>query len=186
MGKATTIQEHFVYVADDGDEAGSSLGTNDADWTQDVDTIFRVRFAVTETAGGTESQGFILRYNLAGGGYNDVGAGTPIQYASSAETTWTITDGDATTNRPLNWGSGSFTAGEYSEDAVVTGPIVLDTQWTNVEFCLTIDSAQVTDAQTFTLQVWFPGPTALDSYSATPTITINEEAAVRRIFITHV
>lgn len=186
MGKAVTIQEHHVHVADDGDEAGSTLGTTDADLTIDVDTKFRWRFCVTETAGGTESQAFVLRYNHNGGGYANVGAGTPIQYAASAEDGWTITDGDATSNRPLNWGTGTFTAGEYSEDGNADA-VSLDTQFTNFEFCLTIDSAQVSDEDTILLQVWFTiGPTALDSYTDTPTITVNVPAAARRVFITHV
>ena len=130
MGKAVTIQEHHVHVADDGSETGSTLGTTDADVTIDVDTIFRYRFCATETAGGTANQGYVLRYKLNGGGYANVGAGTPIQFAASAEDGWSIADGAATTDRLS--GTGSFVTGEYSEDGVATGPFTLDTEYTNL------------------------------------------------------
>jgi hypothetical protein len=184
MGKSVTGQSAFVKVFDDGNESGSTLGTPNADWTENVDTVFRARFAVSETAGGTEAQGFQLMYNHNGGGYNLVTNTTPIQYTVSAEDGWTITDQDATTNRLA--GSGSFVAGEYSEDAVVTTPITIDTQYTNLEFCLTIDSAQVSDEDTILLQVYFDGGEVMDFYTNTPTITVNIPAAERRIFVTHV
>jgi hypothetical protein len=170
MGKANTIQEHFVRVFDDGSESGSTLGTADANWTQDVDTIFRARFCPAETGGGSEVRAYELRYSI-GGAYLLVTGSTPIQVTSSAETSWTITDGDPTTDRLS--GSGSFVAGEYSEDGS-TAAVTLVSQYSNVEYCLTIDSAQVADEDTITLRVYFAGGTALDSYSVTPTITVND------------
>lgn len=184
MGKSVTGQSAFVKVFDDGNESGSTLGTPNTDWTENVDTVFRARFAVSETAGGTEVQALQLMYNHNGGGYNPVTNTTPIQYTASAEDGWTITDNDSTTNRLS--GSGTFTPGEYSEDGVTSVAINLSIQFTNVEFCSTIDSAQVSDEDTILLQVYFPGPTAMDFYTNTPTITVNVPAAARRVFITHV
>lgn len=170
MGMAVTIQEHFNRVFDDGGESDATLGTEDANWTQDTDTIFRVRFCITETGGGTESQAYELRFNLEGAGYVDVTGSSAIQYTSSTQS---ITDGDATVTDRVS-GTGSYQQGEYSEDALTEVISGLSSEYTNLEFCLTIDSAQVNDAETFDLQVFFSVDTALDSYSVTPTITVNK------------
>jgi hypothetical protein len=151
MGKAVTIQELFVGVCDDGSESGSSgkyadgscgdifANATDRNWTQAVDEVFRVRFCITETAGGTENQAFILRYNHNSAGWVSIGSTGPIKAAASAEDGWSITDTDSTTDRLS--GTGSFTAGEYSEDGN-TAAVSLSNQYTNLEFCLTIDRGQ--------------------------------------------
>jgi hypothetical protein len=188
MGKAVTIQELFVGVCDDGSESGSSgkyadgscgdifANATDRNWTQAVDEVFRVRFCITETAGGTENQAFILRYNHNSAGWVSIGSTGPIKAAASAEDGWSITDTDSTTDRLS--GTGSFTAGEYSEDGN-TAAVSLSNQYTNLEFCLTIDSTQVNDGDTILLEVWFvTGPTVLDSYTVEPTITVSKATQV--------
>jgi len=154
-------------------------GGLNGDWTQLIDTNFRIRFEIQETAGG-EHKNVIYRvqYNLAAGGWNDITGTSPIQWASTTEYI-----NLAATTQVI--GDGSFSAGDGITGANDTGNVTLLSSSSELEWCLSIDSAQVTDTQTFQLRIWdadTAGP--LDSYTETPTITVDEPAAApRRIFV---
>ena len=174
MTSAVTTQAEFAEVADDGSETGSTLGTADANWTQDADVPFRARFRIT-TADKDETDGFRIYANYNGTGYNQVTASSSnVQMDSSVETSWTITNGDATTQR---LGSGTFVAGEYNEDAQTASMTIAAGEETELEFCMTIVSGDVVDANTILFEVRFDNGGALDGYTVRPTVTINLPAA---------
>ena len=164
-------QDRFARVFDDGDLTGSTLGTVNADWSQDVDTIFRIRFLVQESNNkATNNADFRLRFNHGGAGYIEVGSATAVQYASSAETSWTLTDGDAISTARL--GGGSISGGEYDEDNSFTNLDFGGNDQVEIEFCLTIDSASVSNNDTILFQVYEDATNPLDTYTNTPTVTV--------------
>ena len=148
---------------------GGILG---ADWTQAVDVNFRVRFLVQETAGGSKNnQTFTLFYNHEGAGYTEMVAGGVLSPAATSQ----YANGD-TTSQLI--GGGSYLAGD-SLGGVDNGE---DTGFMDfaaneegeLEFCLTIDSAQVADTDTILVRVYTSAGVALAAYTDTPTITVSE------------
>ena len=174
---AAMDQNVWARILDDGNEAGSTISEeSDADggWTQDTGEVFRVRFEMVETSGNNaNTRTYQLEYNHEGGGWNTVGAGTPIQSAVSAETSRTITDGEATSDR-LTGSAGVFGAGQYAEDGLTGAFTIQANRHTDVEYCVTIDAAQVADADTIALRVIMSGAQSTPTYGATPTMTVHK------------
>ncbi len=84
-----------------------------------------------------------------------------------------LTDGNATTNR-LGSGSGSFVAGEISEDGLVDNLQITASNYTELLYSLTIDSDSVVDNDTLDFRVLRNGATTGLTYTVTPRITIEE------------
>jgi hypothetical protein len=173
-------QEAFQGRADDTETLNSasfdySLNTN---FTQLVDTIFRIRFEIQETAGGdTGNVQYYLQYNHEGGGWNDIGAATPLQWALSGQ----YAADDAATQVI---GDGSYVNGDGVEGRANTGNIALTSQSSESEWAVYIDSAQVAHNETIAVRVGTLGGAALDNYAVNLTITVNEPAAGgRRVFV---
>jgi phosphodiesterase/alkaline phosphatase D-like protein len=126
-----------------------------------------------ETAGGEmKNKAYKVQFNYNSGGWTDVGAATVIQYAATTQ----YADQDATTQVI---GDGSFVAGDGLDNSNLTGTITLLSQSTEIEICLQIDSAAATDGHTFQLRLYNSTDTAeLDSYTNTPTITVNIPATL--------
>lgn len=154
MGAAAWEETSFRVRNDDGDEAGATWRQliNVAD-TVPVDTNFRVRFGVTVTGMDSSVIGQ-LQYNLAGAGFNNVNATSSVvqSVASPNEA-----DG-ATITEQLSQ-SKTFVAnaspnGLFDEvDGVVASQAITTTQETEMEFCITIISGDVTNGQTIELRV---------------------------------
>ena len=151
---------------------GGGLNTG---WTQDVNTNFRIRYLVQETGGGM-AENTILELWFT----HTQGAGVPeVMTATSAlrpALTAQYTDGDTTTQV---LGAGTYTSGESIggvTDAVVTGNLDLSANTeAECEFCLTINSTQVADGDTFTnVEVRLSTDARLDTYTNSLTITVNE------------
>jgi hypothetical protein len=146
---------------------GGGLNTN---WSQAVSVNFRVRWLIQETAGdsGADKQ-YELWYDLNGAGYVEMTASTPIQPAATTQ----YANGDTTTQV---LGSGTYVTGESAggvDDATDTGNI----DWAGndeaeMEWALTIDTAQVSNNDTIALRVRRAGGGILESYTNTPTITV--------------
>jgi len=144
-------QEDYAFYAD-GTESGSVIvGSAGAQQSLDVDTIYFCRLAVSDTAGAENSGPATLtcrwQFNLAGGGWTDVGAATALQFANSSN----VAHDDTTSNRQPT-GTGTFNAGrvyEQLDDAQVVYTVPDDASTTHTEVLLVfqIDSAQVTDGQ---------------------------------------
>ena len=181
MGAAVIAQTGFRGRDDDvglntDTWNGGSGGVNNTDWTQDVDVNFRVRFIVEETGGGMAANSlFILHFDIDGGGFSAVTATSAIQSAATIQ----YADGDTTTQVI---GGGTYVTGESLggvDDALVTGNMdLLANNQAEIEFCLTIDSAQVADEEVITLRVLESGDVDLNPVPAAeePNITVNEAA----------
>jgi hypothetical protein len=168
-GKANTIQnDRYAFGDDDNNEATHSLdaeNTNRA--SQSGDVTFMLRFQVEETAGGTEAQGFALFSEKNGDGtgtFNEVTTGSTdgLQIANDTQSR---ADDEATTER-LTGGSGTFTAGKYDDGQVQQGTtaVTLDTNYTDLEFAIRIDSGAAVDGDYWKFQVKFADGTDLDGY----------------------
>ena len=169
MGGTTPNIVHAGFRGRD-DGVGLNSGTfthaRDTDWTQDADAIFRVRFLLEENAGGSLNNKYKLQYNHGGGGWTDASGSSPVQDALSAN----YANGDPTTQV---LGSGPFVAGDGVEGALVTlSKISIDTEETEIEFALTIDSAQVSDEDAIQLRLRSLA-TATYTDSVIPEITVN-------------
>ncbi len=96
-------------------------------------------------------------------------ATTPVVGYNSAS----LTDGNATTNR-LGSGTGSFVAGEISEDGLVDDLAITASNYTELLYSLTIESTAVADNDTLDFRVLRNGATTGMTYTVTPRITIEE------------
>jgi hypothetical protein len=168
-GKANTIQnDRYAFGDDDNNEATHSLdaeNTNRA--SQSGDVTFMLRIQVEETAGGTEAQGFALFSEKNGDGtgtFNEVTTGSTdgLQIANDTQSR---ADDENTTER-LTGGSGTFTAGKYDDGQTQQGTtaVTLDTNYTDLEFAIRIDSGAAVDSDYWKFQVKFADGTDLDGY----------------------
>jgi hypothetical protein len=169
---AALDQAGFRGRNDDGNETTATWKVaENTDWSQVVDTNLRVRFVVDETAGG-DPAGIIfqLQYNLNGAGWNDVNATSSVVRSSASPN---LADSAATT-RQLASGAGTFVAGGFDEGNGESGPWDIGVGGlTEVEYCVQIRSADVTNADTIDLRLWKDtGSAVLDAYSQVPTITV--------------
>lgn len=158
-------QEHFRIRNDDGSESAASwVVAEDTDATGAnallVDTNYRVRFSIEDTASGVESNVSLqLRYQLNGGGWNNVNATSSVvrsfastQFTDGADCTAQLTD-------PTG-GGGSFITNNDGMDEVdgLSGGANLDfvegtNDYTETEFCFQIRGVDVNDADTIDLRV---------------------------------
>lgn len=156
---------------DDGSESGATWkATQGTDWTQDTGVNFRVRFRIDETASRSWSnKTWNLYYQRNSGGYSAVGASTPVQFSLSSN----FADGDDCTSQ-LTGGTGTFVTDnngmkETTGGATNTGSAGYLFE---VEFCLILDQAQLTDTDTINLRI-YDGSSAIAAYTDTPVITVN-------------
>lgn len=178
-GTVPVVRMEGFNTRDDthGLNATTGWGTEDANFSQDVDTNFRLRVLVSDTVASTKTANYKtgLEFEInATGGFTAVTATTALQYANSAQ----YTDDDAVTSSQVTGGQNTFTNGTGSENnsAPTAGNTTLGNgnDHTEHEFCLYIDSAQVTDGDTIEVRA-----TGLDATAAvTATITVVEAAAV--------
>lgn len=87
-----------------------------------------------------------------------------------------LTDGNATTNR-LGSGTGSFVAGEISEDGLVDNSQITASNFTEELYSLTLVAAELADADTLDFRVLRNGATTGITYTVVPRITVEESAA---------
>ena len=144
---AAFTQNGFRARNDDGTQTTATwIAATNTDWSQDVDTTFRLRFEILETAGGSANLGGVVEYQVNGGGYATVTASTPVKLTSSG----TVTDATATTQQIS---SGTFVAGEFDSNGVVGNISFNGNDRTEMEYCLTLDSAQISDADVVDIRV---------------------------------
>ena len=181
MGAAARDQDSFQGRDDDvvlNSATFNGGGGINTGWTQDVDTNFRIRYLVQETGGGMATNTVLELWFT-----HTEGAGVPeVMTATSAlqpAATTQYANGDTTTQV---LGGGTYGTDESLggvDDGVVTGNLDMGAnEEVECEFCVTIDSAQVADADTFTdVEVRLSGGTQLNTYTNSLTITVNEVAA---------
>jgi len=169
------VQNAWWGRNDNGTETTATFkGAQGSNWTQDVDTKFRIRFRIQETAGGAAANRiFQLQRNLAGGGWVDVtGSSLVVQSVDST----TVADA-ATTTTQMTGGTGAYIGATAFDDVNgAAGGNSLDmaaSGHTEVEFCVQILSADVTNGQEIQFQVTANN---LASWPAIPTVTVSEAA----------
>ena len=182
MTAPTTNQNAFHGREDDAGETDSTFkGSADSDFSQDVDTKFRCRFVIQETAGGmAQNLTPQLRYNLASAGWNDVNASSSVVQSVASST---VVDGIDTTQQV---GGGTFVTTNAGFDEVdgLSGTINLQSNEFECEFNIQIIGADVANDQTLQLQVT-NGVTDLSNYASTPTITVIKAAAADQPYNPH-
>ena len=160
-------QASFRGRNDDGNETTATwIASTNLNWSQVMDTNFRVRFVVQETGDGAQAdKTFQLEYNLNGGGWNDVTGASSVVRATASPN---VADAADTTQQV---GSGTFVTPNAGFDEVngLAGGTSLDFSGSDeveVEYSVQIRSADVSDSDTIQLRV-----KGLDSYTNTPSIT---------------
>jgi hypothetical protein len=169
------VQAAFRARNDDGSETTATwIAAANTNWTQQVITEyygdhFRVRFLVRENGGiSAADKTFQLEYNLNGGGWNDVtGASSVIK----AKVTDNLNEAEDTTQQ---LGSGTFISDNDGVDETngQAGGAVLDFSGSDeveLEFSLMIKGEDVLNNDTIQLRI-----KGLDTYSNTPTITVED------------
>ncbi len=187
--KTTAVLDQDAIQGRDDDVVLNSATFNgggglNGNWTQAVDTPFRLRLVLQETAGG---DAFDFRYRLQ---YNTNSAGWLTITAASADVR--IDESAQYQSRDVTTqviGSGSFVVG--------SGIDLTDTQSsftdqinneTEHEFCLEIIGASTSGGDTIQIraQSTVTGVgvyTDLDAYTNTPTITVAGAAPARRVMV---
>lgn len=170
-------QDSFRGRNDDDNEADATWkALANTDWNQNVDETFRLRFVIQETDGkAAADKQYKVQRNLEAAGWVDITTSSSVVKAvGSANTTWTLTDEDATTQQV---GAGTFFTGAWNDDNVAGESSQLDfsgNDETELEFCLQIVGADVSNEDTIDIQVVESDDTALDVYTNTPTITADK------------
>jgi len=169
---ATLDQDGFRGRNDDGSESTATwIAAVNTDWTQDVDENFRVRFHIT-VEDVTVLLTAQLQYNLNSGGWNDVNASSSVVQSSASPN-----ETDNVITLEQIGGPGSYWRSWFDEvDGVVTTENYFSGEETEPEYCVQIIGTDVADTDTIELRVVGQGAakTALNTYSQTPTITVNE------------
>lgn len=158
----------------------------DADWTQDVDELIRVRLVVKQTNAAAANHDdliteFILQYNNGGAGWNNVGAvGADVEDVQFIAATG-FADGDDTTQVI---GAGTFVTGDSievdspSDSVTFTAETLTETE---IEVAIEIVGANVADEDTIQLRLLYsagdesPPATAMGT-TKIPTMTANKAA----------
>lgn len=164
-------QDSF-QVFNDGTEsgAGARRSTN-TNWTQRTDTRFHMRFLVQETAGNGGALTLRYQYNKGGGGWNDItAASSNVQMEASA-----LVEGGDTTQRI---GGGTFLSdNNWQEDndgtTAASAAFAGNDEAEAVFSCFVVD-ADVAADDTIQLRVVESPSTELDTYTNTPTLTVQK------------
>lgn len=173
MATSNTEQIAFRGRNDDGSETTATwIAAQNTNWTQAVGNNFRVRFEIEEDGGKAFTLDGRLQYNKNAAGWNNVN-GTSANVRAFASPN--IADGVATTNQ-LTASALTFVAGSIDEVDGATAAVSLTSQHTELEFVLQIVSADVAHGDTIELRITDAG-TALNVYTATPSITVSKVAA---------
>jgi len=172
---ASFTQHTFRGREDDGNETTATWkATQGTDWTQAVDTNFRVRFCAQEGANcGKNNVVWQLQHNLAAAGWVTTNNTSTIvrstaspNLADAANVTEQLTGGTGTFQGATGFDEVNGAAGGASMDLAASGHA-------ECEFCVQIRGADVTDGQTLQLRITDAG-NALAAYTDTPTITVSE------------
>ncbi len=168
-------QVAFQYRDDDGSEVTATdrqpVNTND---TLQLDEPYRMRICVQGThsggSGSFELTTPTFEYNVDGAGWNPVTTTSlNVRAVASADISWTITDGDATTEQLAQ--SQTFVAGQMDENGTSASLTLSETEESEWELVFQLRSADLSGGETVQLRITENG-TALDAYTQTPSITV--------------
>lgn len=174
----TLTQAAFRFY-EDGTESGSTaIDAQNTNITRNVDSDsnlqLRIRIQESGAVAGAGTDDYQLQYSLNGGSYTNVGSGAVVGFASA-----NTTDGGATTNR-LGAGSGSFVAGEVSEDGLVDDVAITASNYTEHLYPITVVAAQVTNGATLDFRLLYNNA-VLNTYTVTPRITVQKTVLTKTL-----
>ena len=167
-------QTTFRYRNDDGSETAATwrqiAGTDD---TLELDTTYRMRFNVAGThTGGAGSFPLVcgFQYDVDGAGFvNITTTSTNVKAVASADTSWTITDDDVTTEQLA--GAATFVAGHMDETGACSSVTISDSEDSEFELVFQLLSSELSGGESVQIRCVDSG-TALNTYTLTPTITV--------------
>lgn len=169
-------QAGYRFGADDGTEAAHTLlGTQSLPLAidvsgGDVDRILRI--LLNETGAGSISgattDDYQLQYSKNGGAFTNVttSSSNVVAFASA-----NLTDAGTTTER-VTGGSGSFVAGEISEDGLVDDRQITANNHSEMVYTVRFVQADLAENDSLTFRVLLNGATTGLTYSSTPTAVI--------------
>ena len=172
MGQPSYTQVHFQFQDNGADANTSSLiGTEDNTLTSfNLDTVYFLRFKLTNTGAKTQDANFRLEVDVGGGGYNQVtNASTYVRYADGGDT-----DGDAISTERLTDTGNTWVNGEYSEDGEVTAFSLAHSpsEETELVYAITFRSADLSGGETVTFRLSDAGITSNMVYTVEPDATV--------------
>ena len=188
MGKSSTSQTAtFAFGDDDGSESGHTLDTENANRTaQLMDIAFLIRMQIQETAGGVDNGNYAAFAQKNGaGGFTQVNPSRTDGLVLTNDTQGR-SDNESTTER-LSAGSGTWASGLYDDGTSATGTesgLSLSNNYTELEFCISGDSANLSDGDYFDIRVEFLDGTDLASYSTLPRVTFTVGAQTHEEAVT--
>lgn len=174
---ASFTQNAFRGRNDDGNETTATWkAVQNTNWTQLVDTNFRVRFQAQEGAACAKNNVvWRLQYNKNAAGWVVVSAASSVvrssaspNLADAANLTDQLTGGTGTFQGATGFDEVNGDAGGASMDLAASGHA-------EAEYCVQIRASDVADADSIQLRITDSG-TALASYTQTPTITVSKPA----------
>lgn len=178
-------QTTFRGRNDDGTETTATWkAAAGADWTQNVDENFRARFNIASSvAPPIQSTFFRCFYSRNGGSYIIISNSSSVVRCALSPHIDDSTAAAETTEQLA--GAGSFNPGHFA-DTFANGPGFIQApalnQDTEMEYSLTIRSADVNNGDTIGLRVYNNDSTPLNGgYTDTPVITVSEIAPTQPI-----
>lgn len=177
MGHVTAFlnQNWFGGYEDDSNDPHNHTSTPpttiaiSTNWTQAVDTNFRLAIHADETNGADGSTATIIfQYQVNGGGWANITTTTPAKVVPSSAGLPDNTLLRQTVN--FNDGVGLSDVG-YADCLDNSTPTVTYSDLISYEICLQLDGAQLADGDQVQFRLVHSGGTLLDSYSLIPTIT---------------
>ena len=169
-------QDSFRGRNDDGNETTATWkAAANTDWTQQLDTNFRVRFLIEELDDVEDLDvQFQLQYNVDAGGWNDVNASSSNVRSSASPN---VTDGANTTEQMSGPGTFIGSQGGFDEVNGLAGNMGMDftttvNQETEVEFCCQLRSAELAPGATVQLRLLKEPDISFGSYTNTPTLSV--------------
>lgn len=171
-GTPNTVQQSFRWRNDNGSESGATwkaaTNANPSLSASDYDSNMRLRCMLENTGTKDESDGYIWVYEI-----ND---GTPtaitttssfVKAVASLDTSWTINDGDSTTQQI---GAGTHDEGYMDEDGTIASFTLAQSQESENELVFQIVGADFSGGEKLEIYMRFDNNTDLDGYTNIATI----------------
>lgn len=176
MASFTPSQTAYAFYLDGTESAsvlfGAASTAAEKNADRNINLLLRIRVQETGGASGATTDDWQLQFDK-----NASGSWTSITTSSASVKAFasaSLTDGGATTNR-LGSGTGSFVAGEISEDGLVDDHQLTASNFTEYLFALTIVAADVSSGDVLTFRLLHNGATF--TYSVTPQLTVRKFTA---------
>jgi hypothetical protein len=171
MITSNIVQAAYRARNDDGSETSATWkAALNTSWSQDTGQIFRLRIAITDTAGGSiNNTSHALQYRINGGAWVNVTTSTPVQFTTSAN----VADATPTTQQ-ITGGTFSTDPSEVDSDGTITNaPSWAGSDSVEYEAVLLLDDAQFSGGETVEFQ-----QVGLNGYTVVPSLSVVSAAQV--------